>query len=430
MNILQLVRHSQFLRHNTVFFFGSVAVGALNYLYYPILGRLLTPVAFGEVQALVSLFLQIAIFLSVFGLVTTNIVANYTDQTKRNAIIMELEKLALTIGLAFLMLVIIFQRQLGSFLQFDSTWPFVILAVAIVVTVPFTFRSAFLRGQKAFGATSVANIIGAASKLLFSAGLVAAGLGTAGAIGGLVAAQAVAWAFAAWKASQLGLMTLPVKASDPKRALPDLRLLAPELKYGLLVFVSSFVITVQYSIDIIIVKHYFDAHTAGLYAGIASVARIIFFLTASISQVLMPSIKLSNTALQNRHILLKSALLLTAVGLPILLLFTIAPSFIVGLLMGNAFKQSAHLLPQLSLAIFIISLLNLAVAYYLSLRRWGIAVVSLVGGIITYVLMLMHHQNLEQVISSLLIGSVCIVIALAIWIAGTKAKEQLWQSNS
>ncbi|HYH75856.1 MAG TPA: oligosaccharide flippase family protein [Candidatus Saccharimonadales bacterium] len=427
MNLLQLVRHSPFLRHNTVFFFGSVAVGALNYLYYPVLGRLLDPAAFGEVQALVSLFLQLAIFLSVFGLVTTNVVANYGDQAKRNAVVLELEKLALTLSLAFLLLVIAFQHQLRSFLQFDSTWPFIILAVAIVVSVPFTFRSAFLRGQQAFGATSVANIVGAAAKLLFSAILVAIGLGTAGAIGGLVLAQAVAWGYAAWKAAQLGLVGQP---SSSRWRLPDVRLLAPELKYGLLVFISSFVITVQYSIDIVVVKHFFDAHTAGLYAGVASVARIIFFLTASVAQVLMPSIKLTNPPGKNYHIALRSGLLLVGVSLPVLLLFTFAPSFIVGLLMGSAFKEAAHLLPQLSLAIFIISILNLAVAYYLSLRRWGIAVVTLLGGIVTYALMAVRHDSLEEVISSLLIGSVCIVIALAIWIAGTRAKELLWQSNN
>jgi O-antigen/teichoic acid export membrane protein len=427
VHMLRSLRHSQFLRHNAVFFIGSVAVGALNYLYYPVLGRLLPPVAFGEVQTLVSLFLQIGIFLSVFGLVTINIVANYSDEQKRNAIVLEFEKLALTMALAFLVLVIVFQHALKQFLQFDSTLPFVILALAIVATVPFMFRNAFLRGRQAFGAASLGNIIASAIKLGGSALLVAIGLGTAGAIGGLVLAQAVAWAYTAWKATQLGLMALPGSKAGK---LPNMRLLLPELKYGLLVLVGSFVITVQYSLDIIIVKHYFDAHTAGVYAGVASVARIIFFLTASIAQVLMPAVKLSAPARDNRRILLKSGALLCAVGIPVLLLFWLAPSQIIGPLMGNTYTPLAHLLPQLSLAIFIISLLNLLVSYYLSLRRVGIAVVTFLGGSITYLLMFRHHQTLEDVISSLLIGSLGMAAILAAWIISTKVKEQLWLKNS
>jgi O-antigen/teichoic acid export membrane protein len=397
-------------------------------LYYPVLGRLLTPVGFGEVQTLVSLFLQVGTFLSVFGLVTINIVANYDDQQKRNAIILEFEKLALTLALAFVLLMVVFQGPIKGFLQFESAWPIIIMALAILATVPFMFRNAFLRGRQAFGAASTGSIIGAAGKLLFSAALVAAGLGTAGAIGGLVLAQAVAWGYTAWKAAKLGLIALPGKSG--KRRLPDFKLLVPELKYGLLVLVGSFVITVQYSLDIIIVKHYFDAHTAGLYAGVASVARIIFFLTASISQVLMPSIKLSNTKSENRRTLIKSALLLSAIGLPALLLFWLAPAQIVGPLMGNAYTEVAHLLPQLSLAIFIISVLNLFVSYYLSLRRAGIAVVTIIGAVVTYALMFTHHSTLESVINSLLIGSLCMMAALVAWVVSIKVKEQLWLRSS
>jgi O-antigen/teichoic acid export membrane protein len=427
VNALRLLRHNQFLRHNAIFFVGSVAVGALNYLYYPVLGRLLTPASFGEVQTLVSLFLQIAIFLSVFGLVTINIVANYTDQQKRDAIIAEFEKLALIIALAFFAMVVLFNGAFKSFLQFDSAWPFIILALAIVVTVPFTFKGAFLRGRQAFAAASIANITGAGAKLVCSAGLVLAGRGTAGAIGGIVIAQVIAWAYASWKAKQLGLKK-SLRAAKTK--LPDLRLLAPELRYGLLVLIGSFIITVQYSIDIVIVKHYFDAHTAGLYAGVASVARIIFFLTASISMVLMPAVKLTNTMAENRRVLLKSSMLLCAIGLPALAIFCLFPDQVVGLLMGNAYADMTHLLPLLSLTIFIVSLLNLFVTYYLSLRRYGIAAVTLIGGGVTYLLMFVNHRTLEDVISGLLIGSIAMLAALIAWIVSVKIKEQLWLKTS
>jgi len=85
-SVLTAVRSSSFVRHNAIFFFGSVAVGVLNYVYYPILGRMLSVEAYGEVQALVSLFLQMLVFLVVMSQVTINVVANYTDEDKKRRV--------------------------------------------------------------------------------------------------------------------------------------------------------------------------------------------------------------------------------------------------------------------------------------------------------------------------------------------------------
>lgn len=424
MQFVRSLSQSQFLRHNTIFFFGSVTVGALNYLYYPILGRMLTPASFGEVQTLVSLFLQLSIFLSVLSLVAVNIVANAEGDEARNALVLEFEKLASVISIALLFLTIIFGHELQHFLRFNSIWPFILLALSLVVTVPFTLRGAFLRGKHRFGLASTSNLIASAGKILFSAGLVAVGLGTAGAIGGLVLAQAVACGLVAWWTFRLGL-----QAKDNSRrlavGLPDMRLLLPELRYGGIVLVASLAITLQYSIDIIIVKHYFDARTAGLYAGIASAARVIFFLTASFSQVLMPMVKLKNSDHQNRQLLLKSFVLFGGLSLPALLVFSGFPKLILGVLMGHAYIAMSGLLPRLSLAIFIISILNLLASYYLALRRYGVAVVAMFGAMLTYGLMLANHNTVAEVVNGLLIGSVAMLGLLILWRLGVILKGKL-----
>ncbi|HSW99009.1 MAG TPA: oligosaccharide flippase family protein [Candidatus Saccharimonadales bacterium] len=428
LNLVRLVRQSQFLRDNTIYLVGSIVVGVLNYLYYPVLGRLLPPSAFGEVQTLVSLFLQISIFLSVLGLVTVNVVANYEDERQRNALVLEFEKLAFAISIALLVMTLVFQSAFKHFLHFNSSVPFVILMLSIVVTVPFTFRGAFVRGKQKFGVSAISNVVGAGAKLLFSVLLVVVGLGTAGAIGGLILAQAVACGYVAWWALKLGLK----RDTAAKRSLlPDLKVLLPELKYGGLVLIGSLVITLQYSLDILVVKHYFDAHTAGLYAGVASVARIIFFLTASIALVLMPSVRLHHTAEHNRKLLYKSLLLFAALSVPTLLFFVGFPKFVVGVLMGASYESMAGLLPKLGLAICVVAALNLFVSYYLALRRYGIAVVVVAGGLTTYGLMAGHHNNPGAVVSSLLAGSLAMVGLLAAWAFAPKLlkKGTAWRGS-
>lgn len=426
MRFLSHALRSRFFRHNIIFFFGAAVVGALNYLYYPVLGRVLDTTSFGEVQTLISLFLQITIFLSVLGLVAIVVVANEKSESHRNAVIFELEKLALLVSLVLLGATLIFGNRVATFLQFNSSLPFVLVVVALVASVPLTFRSAFLRGKQRFGLASLGNVVSAAGKLAFALLLVLLGFGTAGAIGGLVAAQCVACVLVVAWAARLSLIR---PAGHRWISLPNFRLLAPQLRFGLLVLIGSLVITVHYSIDIVIVKRLFDPHTAGLYAGIASVARIIFFLTASIAMVLISMVRQDAAPGENQKALIKSLVLVSAASLPLLLLAVLAPARITGLLMGSNYESMAVLLPKLSIAIFLVSIVNVIVMYYLALRTFMLAPILLAGAGLTYILLYLNHASLQAVVQSLLTGSIAMLAILGLWMSSRHIKELLWQKR-
>jgi len=418
--ILQ-IRQSEFLRHNAIFFIGSVAIGALNYVYYPVLGRLLDPVPFGEVQTLVALFLQLAIFLSVLSNLTVNIIANSDNQIAARKTMLELEKLALLVSLIGFVLAVFAAPLLQKFFNFDSFAPFIVLALAIVVSVPPVFRTAYLRGKKYFGLTSIVGLVAAAAKLFFSALFIYLGFGTVGAIAGLVLAQLASFVYASVKAKQLGFDQSLMRQLYKR---PDMRLVVPELRYAGLVLVCSLTITALYSVDIVAVKHYFDAHTAGLYAGISTVARIIFFLTASIAQVLLPSVKISATASENQAALRKSAYLTCAIGGCALLAFWAMPQTIIHILMGQQYDMYATLLPRLGLVIFIVSLLNLVLLYFMALRRYAIAFVAFAGLLVTCGLVVANHGSLTAVVNSMLYGSLALAAMLLTWVVVDKTKNR------
>ncbi len=412
MNVVRLIRGSQLLRHNAVFFAGSLAVGALNYLYYPVLGRLLDPGTFGEVQALVSLFLQLGVFLVVLSMVIVNMVANYTDHSVRNKLIFEFEKLAIIGSTMLLATSLIFSRQLQNWLNFESSLPFAVLGLAVIASVPFYIRGAYLRGHQRFGLVSAGNIISAGAKLVLSALLVAVGLGTVGAIGGALLAQIFACALVVWWAHKAGLK---LTDGNKKFVWPDLKLLAPELRFCGVILAASLAITLQYSIDILVIKHYFDATTAGLYAGVAAVARILFFLTASIAQVLISKVKLANDTKKNQNVRNKSLMMLIIISLPMLLATVLFPTQIVELLMGNSYTSLAGLLPKLSISVFMVAVINLLAAYYLALRRIEIALLTVVGAGFTYLFILLHHGSPVAVVESLLLGSAATLVSIGVW---------------
>ena len=407
---------SSFLKHNAIFFIGSVLVGALNYAYYPILGRLMSPAEFGEIQVLVSLFLQFTIFLNVLGMITINITANYDSTAKAHRMIYELEKLAVYIAVGILIVSVVAGGFFAQILQFDSSTPFVALALALVVSVPLTFRSAYARGQKKFGVASLSQLIGAGVKIVFSAVLVIAGLGVAGAIFGIVGAQFAAFLYAAWWAAKLGLVRPKISQYGK---LPVLKDILPELRYAAIVFVGLLSITLMMSIDVILVKYYFDAETAGQYAGVATVARIIFFLAVPIAQVLIPMVKIKQSARKNYQLLVKSSILTLVICGIALLPCLVFPEITLKILMGGQYGELADLLPILSFVVFIISLVNLVMMYYLALRRKMIVLVGIIGFGVVVGLVLANHATISTIVYNILLGSILTLVATGLYVLTT-----------
>jgi O-antigen/teichoic acid export membrane protein len=410
-NVIGRVRSSAFLRHNAIYFFGSLAASAINYLYYPVLGHLLKLADYGEVQALVALSLQMAIFITVLSQVTVNVAATYNEMDKRR-VAFELEKLALFISLLVFIVGSIFSWKLRDFFNFSSIWPFIVLLVMLVVTGPSSFRAAYLNGHKKFGITALYNILIAASRLVFSVLFVLIGWGAIGAIFGLVIAQILAFIYTAYQAQKLGFGDVP---GLKYLSMPDLRLVLPELKYGLFVFASSMGITLMSSMDIFVVKHYFDVTTAGRYAGVSAVARILFILTAPIAQVLLPSVRKTRPARENYNYLIRSLALLTGIGGVVLLGFTLLPHFVIGVLMGGNYTPYSNLLPMLSLAMFMMSVLNLIIYYHIALRHYQMCVIVIAGMVVTATLMALSHSSLLLIIHNLVWGSVAMLGLFLAW---------------
>lgn len=411
MRFIRLLISSSFLKHNAILFLGGVLVGAANYLYYPIMGRMLSPADFGEVQALISLFLQLALLLIVLGQVTVNIVTNYTDEAKRQMAVFELEKFACMLSLGLCIVLAALSWKLRDFFQFTSVWPFLILLGAVIASVPGAFRGSFLRAHQQFMEASIAQLIIAIGKIIFSVTFVALGFRAAGAIGGLIVAQVVAFGYAAAMARKYGFF----HPEDTRYfSWPNLQLLTPELKYALYVLVSTGIVALLTSIDVLVAKHYFDPHIAGEYAGISTVAKIIYFLTASVSQVLLPSVKLHQSNAKNRALFIRSLALVWALGLTVLGVFFIAPKLIVKLLIGAEYAQFSGLLPQLGLAMLLLATLNLQVSYYVALRRYSSTYAIFCGVILVAVLMIWRHAHPAAIVSNLSISASIMLILLTI----------------
>ncbi len=66
---IKALADDRFVKNNVIFFFGSMGVAFLSYLYHPILGRIMKVEDFGEVQTLLSLVTQVSVPLGIFAVI-------------------------------------------------------------------------------------------------------------------------------------------------------------------------------------------------------------------------------------------------------------------------------------------------------------------------------------------------------------------------
>lgn len=405
--LLQIVLSSPFIRHNLVFLSGSLLVAALNYAFYPTLGRLLGTAEFGEVQTLLSLFMQGAIFLSILTFVTIHVTVNIEDENRRNQTLLALERLALILGGGLLLIALLLVNNAKTFLHFDSVWPFVALIVSLGLTIPLVFRMAFLRGRKLFAKASLTDGIGSAAKLVIAPILIAIGWKTFGAIAALAISQIISLGFGVMWARRAGLKGFGLRGKHAQ-----LKTLKPQFTFALAAFMVSLSVVAMLSIDMLAVKHYFPPEEAGLYAGIATIARIIYFLAAPITGVLITLVSLKQSQAKNRLQLWGSLALITVVGGVALLVMTITPSLSISLLLGSRYLALADFLPKLGIIMLLLSLSNAVLMYNISLRRYAFAAVPVVGLGLTILLLTQNHGSVSEIINSLMIGSSGLIVGI------------------
>ena len=403
--MIKKIINDDFLKNNVIFFIGSMAVAVLNYFYHPILGRMMSVEDFGEVQSLISLFMQLGIFTGIFNVIAINIVANYEDKKERDAVISSLRRTAFYIAGILFLTVIACSALLRDFFQFSSVYPFIVLAFLLIVGVSFIFRKAFLHGISDFKAVSLAGIISAAAKLGFAVLFVYWGWRSLGAISALLIAQALALFYVYFKTRKT--LNLSIFSKNGIGAV-----IKTEYRYAILIFLATSAITFLYTADVLMVKHWFSPEEAGLYSGIATIARIIFFATGSVSGVLLASIKIKNEPELNRKILKKGLILILLIAGGGLLIFSAFSELIINILIGSRYAVLASLLPALSLLLALVSLINLLFFYFLALRKPIIFSASLAGPIVIILLSFFRHESLEQIIHNFLIGSAIVLVVL------------------
>lgn len=380
------------MKASVIMFAGTMVTNVLAYLYHLVVGRILGPVGYGELAALLSIFY----ILNSPSVVIQNILVKFFSTLKAKNELGQAKSLfwLITRGL-FVTACILFifliplVNWFGSFLHISEFINLIWLYCMFVTVIFSIINVSLLQAFQQFFPIAVINSLGALLRLVF---------GAVGAVFG------VGWTLLSNIFA--GILTyaatyIPLGAS--------MRVKAEKLKmtpmsavyYSVPTFIAVFCITAIYSLDVVLVKHYFSAEEAGLYSSLSVLGKIIFFASNSLTVVAFPMLAERKELGQSYgKIVVLSLAVVGCISLGITLVYYLFPSLVVNMLFGPAFANASPLLGTFGLFISFFTLSNLFATMYLALGKTSVWVLTFVAALVQIIAISYYHGTLLTVITN------------------------------
>lgn len=412
------LRNDAFYRNAILFVSASLITSGLNYLYYPIMGRMLGIESYGELQVVTSFLLQLTTVFTGLNLISVNIVANH-DEQKSKALIVALQKSVFWFVTIACVGVLLLSSKLEQFFHFGSAWPFILLTPALLVDAIAVFWTAYLQGKHDFKSLSIYSILTGVGKIFFSVLFIMLGMGVVGGILGIVVGLWVSL-LAVRLITKHELPPLLQTLAWPKKH--EVALIKNHVVFIISVIVSLIAMSILLSIDVMLVKHFFSPEFAGQYSGVSTVARIIFYASAPLVAVMLPAITLSKLQ-ESRQAFHRTLTISFTVCLGGLLLFSIFAHPLMRILLGEEFAKAASWLPLLSVIALLVTITNVIVNYLLALRSQLALWISLLSLTVATSLLILNHDTINQIVLSTSVG--LLAGQLVFWVVYLKRRGEI-----
>jgi O-antigen/teichoic acid export membrane protein len=389
------------IKPEQLFMLSVLLVNGGNYLYNLVLGRVLGPEKFADAAILITFLLVLSFAAMTFQLVTAKFSVLFETSTF-SAFISKIYKNSLFTGTFFGFAIIAFSSQLQHFFKTTSATMFVVFGLGVPFYFLMSVNRGVFQGKQELKSLSITYQLEMISKLLLTfTFLYFLEIDTS-----IVIALGIFCSFI------FGL--IPFKSSLFSLYKPFIL----DVQNTKLVK-NFFVITAFYELtqiiinnsDILLVKHYFESYEAGLYASLALIGRVVYFIAWMFVMLLLPKVvQLKKEGKPTLPILLKYAGYIAFIAFLIVISCFLFPNEIIGILFGSEYVSISSLLWKYALATGIFAISNIFAYYYLSLDKYIPVGLSGIFGMLQIVLIVLYHETLEQVVHVQIVAMVLLLI--------------------
>ena len=377
-------------------------VNAGNYIYNLLLGRILGPTEFSDAAILITFLL----ILSFLGMTFQIVAAKYSvlfENQKLQLFIVTVTKIAVLVGVVFGAIIMIFNSQLQTLFHTKTATMFLIFAIGIPLYFLMSVNRGLYQGKNDLKKMSVTYITEMLSRLFLTLALVllVPSLPTSVAVAAGISMSLIFGLFPFQKS-----IVVKTNISFTNEVLDTKSII---IFFALTAFYELTQIIINNS-DIILVKHYFNDKEAGLYASLALIGRVVYFVAWMFVMLLLPKVILLKKEGKNTlPILMKYISYITVLSIGIVLFTFLFPNFVVKVMFGEKYISIAFLLWKYALATSVFAIANIFAYYFLSINKYIPVVISAVLGITQIALIVLFHNSLEQVVEMQVIAMVVLL---------------------
>lgn len=403
-HVKKLITHPLF-SGSAIMVFGSNAASAINYLYHLIIGRLLGPSSYGELVALISVLGLLGIIPGAVSLVIVKEISSTKNEQEVNNLISWFKQKIFIFSLIFSILVLILSPFIYSFLHISKVSYLFLIAIILLFSLQSGFNRSILQGLLKFKEMVISILAENGLKLLLSILLIYIGFQ----VDGVVLALLIS-----------GLMGLYITNSFLKYGRLKSTNFSPNisymLKFAIPVVIQTIATTSLYTTDLILVKHFFSSHDAGIYASLSTLGKIIFFATGPITAVMFPIVSQRKARGQNyRKIFFYSFFLTGVLSIIISTIYGLVPSLAINLLYGRAYLEAKSLLVGFGIFMTLFTLSSLLINFNLSLGKTRVVLLPFIAAIIQITLIWLNHQNLFIIVFQCICITALLLVLLLIY---------------
>ena len=373
-----------------IFILSVIIVNGGNYLYNLLLGRILGPAQFADAAILITLLLVTSFVAMTFQLTVTKFITEFTG-SKRDLFLNRIKGIAIAISLIIGGLIALFANFLQEIFQTSSAGMFVVFAAGVPVYFLMSVNRGIYQGNKDFMKLAGTYQGEMLSRLLLTlAFLLLIGTNTS-----LLVAIGILFSLF------VGLVPFQKTGFSLNK-----KVHAEELNFkpvANFIFITAFYEFTQIIInnsDILLVKHYFEPGEAGLYASLALIGRVVYFVAWMFVMILLPTVvHLRKQGKNTTAVFLRYISYVGALAVSIVALTFFYPQFIVSAMFGEAYLSIAPLLWKYAVATSLFAVSNVFVYYFLSLDKYAPVVISGLLGSAQVASIVLFHQSLAQVVN-------------------------------
>ena len=193
---------------------------------------------------------------------------------RKHAVYRGLHRAAWGCGIVIALLLLLFRTPVANYLNLPTPLLVSLLAIGVAFYVPLGSRRGYMQGVCGFRSLATNLVLEGIVRLGGSLLMIKLGLGVPGVVAANAAAVAVAY-LAAVPSSRVRHIASPLLFDNALR----------ETFQAMIFFSGQVLIN---NCDIVLVKHFFIPTTAGLYAAIAMVGRVIFTFSSAVVNSMFP----------------------------------------------------------------------------------------------------------------------------------------------